>query len=327
MDQPLLDIRNLHVGFKAFRGFSDVLDGVDFQVWPGERVGLVGEMGCGKTTTMKAIMKLLDEPPAIINEGEIIFNNQDILKMKKNQIQELRKKRISMIFQDPMASLNPVFTIGNQLNDVIKYSKGFKGNWGRYKYKEEIIHVLNQVSLPDPNRIIHNYPIQLSGGMRQRISISMALVSSSELLIADEPGTALDVTIKDQVLKLLDTVTKKTGSSFILISHALGAVKNITDRTYVMYAGSMVETARTENLFSNPKHPYSIGLINSTPKLSGEGIGEGIPGRIPDYYNPPKGCRFHPRCKYVMDICINEKPLFSKINDQHNVACFLYKEN
>jgi len=326
MDQPLLDIRNLHVGFKIFRGFSDVLDGVDFQVWPGERVGLVGEMGCGKTTTMKAIMKLLDEPPAVITGGEILFHNKNILKMRKKQLQELRKKRISMIFQDPMASLNPVFTIGNQLSDVIKYSKGFKGNWGFNKYIEEVINVLNKVSLPDPNRIIHNYPIQLSGGMRQRISISMALVSSSELLIADEPGTALDVTIKDQVLKLLDTLTKKMGSSFILISHALGAVKNITDRTYVMYAGSMVETAKTEDLFHNPKHPYSIGLINSTPKLSGEGVGEGIPGRIPDYYNPPKGCRFNPRCSQVMDLCKKEKPKFFKYNNQHYVACYLYKD-
>ena len=227
MEQPLLDIRNLKLGFNVFNGYLDVLDGVDFKVWPGERVGLVGEMGCGKTTTMKAIMRLIEEPPGIIKEGEIFYKNKNILKMRKNEVYEIRRKEISMIFQDPMASLNPVFTIGQQLKDVIKYSKKSKRG---LQYKKEIIDILNQVSLPDPNRIIHNYPIQLSGGMRQRISIAMALVSSSELLIADEPGTALDVTIKDQVLRLLNKLTKGS-TSYILISHALGAVKKMTDRT------------------------------------------------------------------------------------------------
>jgi peptide/nickel transport system ATP-binding protein len=228
-----------------------------------------------------------------------------------------------MIFQDPTAALNPVFTIGEQLMDAIKYS-------GKSSSKKEIraraVQTLKDVALPDPERIMKNYPIQLSGGMRQRICIAMALVTGSELLIADEPTTSLDVTIQDQVLRLLEELVEERNTSTILITHTLGIVREWTDRVYVMYAGSMVEAAKTKGLFSNPLHPYTQGLMGAVPKLTGGGIAEGITGRIPDYLNPPAGCRFHPRCERAMPVCKKTRPPFFNVGDDHQVACFLYKE-
>ncbi|NQS88663.1 ABC transporter ATP-binding protein, partial [Patescibacteria group bacterium] len=257
MLMPLLEIKDLHVWFRVFKGFLKVLEGVNFVVWPGERVGLVGEMGCGKTTTMKAVMRILPMPPAIIPEGEILFKGKDILKMGRGELQEIRRKKISMIFQDPTAALNPVFKIGTQLRDTVRFARSSKRSIIKRDIRTRTMQVLKEVSLPDPERILENYPIQLSGGMRQRICISMALISTNELLIADEPGTSLDVTIKDQILRLLGGLVEKLGTSVILVSHALGAVRNMTDRVYVMYAGSMVEVAKTKALFANALHPYS----------------------------------------------------------------------
>jgi len=266
MPTPLLDIRDLHVWFRVFKGFLRVLDGINFAVWPGEKVGLVGEMGCGKTTTMKAIMRILPIPPATIRGGEILFGGKDILRMGQGQLQKIRREKISMIFQDPTAALNPVFKIGTQLQDVISCTSESERSLKNEDIKARTIQVLKEVSLPDPERMLENYPIQLSGGMRQRICISTALVSAKELLIADEPGTSLDVTIKDQILRLIGEIVEKRGTSVILISHALGAVRNMTDRVYVMYAGSMVEAAKTKDLFDNPLHPYSQGPICSDKK-------------------------------------------------------------
>jgi len=325
MPEPLLEIKDLHVWFKVFEGILKVLDGVNFTVHPGEKVGLVGEMGCGKTTTMKAIMRLLPMPPAIIPEGEILFKGKDILKMGQGELRQIRKKEISMIFQDPTAALNPVFTVGTQLQDAVRFAGKSEKNAEKEDIRARAIQVLKEVSLPDPERVLQNYPIQLSGGMRQRVCISMALVSTNELLIADEPGTSLDVTIKDQILRLLKELGEKRDTSIILISHALGAVRGMTDRLYVMYAGSMVEVAKTKDLFAHPLHPYSQGLLAATPRLTGGGIGEGIDGRIPEYINPPKGCRFHPRCKDAMPICKNKKPPFFKVDENHEVACFLFQ--
>jgi len=325
MPKPLLEIKDLHVWFKVFGGVLKVLDGVNFIVWPGEKVGLVGEMGRGKTTTMKAIMSLLPMPPAMVPRGEILFKGKDILQMRQAELQQIRKKDISMIFQDPTAALNPVFTIGTQLQDAVRFAEKSGRNTEKEDIRIRAIQVLKEVSLPDPERVLQNYPLQLSGGMRQRVCISMALVSTNELLIADEPGTSLDVTIQDQILRLLIELAEKRSTSIILISHALGAVRGMTDRLYVMYAGSMVEVAKTKDLFAHPLHPYSQGLLAATPRLTGGGIGEGIDGHIPEYISPPTGCRFHPRCKQAMPICKDKKPPLFKIGENHEVACFLFQ--
>jgi len=326
MQEPLLEIKDLNLDFKVFGGFLKVLNGVSFTVGTKEKVGLIGETGCGKTTTMKAIMRILGMTTARITRGEILFRGKDILKMNEAEVQKIRRKEISMIFQDPTAALNPVFSIGSQIKKIIKYSEENGKKLTKVEIKARAIEALREVALPDPERILESYPIQLSGGMRQRVCIAMAILSNLNLLIADEPGTSLDVTIKDQILHLLDDLVNKKRISVILISHALGMVKNITDKTYVMYAGSMVEVARTAEIFSNPLHPYSQDLIACVPKLTGEGISQGIPGHIPDYLNPPLGCRYHPRCKYVMPICKVKNPPFFKVNEIHQIACWLFEK-
>ena len=323
---PLLEIKDLHVHFAVYGGTLRVLDGVNFVVQSGQRVGLVGETGCGKTTTMKAILRILPTPPARIPQGEIYFKGQDVLKMGVGDLQQIRSEGISMIFQDPTAALNPVFTIGQQLEAVVKYSME-GGKLSRKEIRERALIPLREVSLPDPERMMDSYPIQLSGGMRQRVCIAMALVASRELLIADEPGTSLDVTIEDQILRLLRQLVEEKNVSVILITHTLGVVREMTDRVYVMYAGNMVEVADTQELFANPLHPYTHGLMAAVPRLTGGGVSDGIPGRIPDYANPPPGCRFHPRCEHALDICRQEKPAFYKANTDHEVACFLYRDD
>ena len=328
MSDMLVDIRDLHVHFSIYEGLTKVLNGVNFRVARGEKVGLIGEAGCGKTTTVKSIMKILQIPPAIIEGGEIILDGDDVLKMSQRELQMMRRKTVSMIFQDPTAALNPVFKVGGQIGDIIKFSQMALGEKVTKKdIKERTIKVLKEVQMPDPERIMNNYPIQLSGGMRQRICIAMALVSATNLLIADEPGTNLDVTIQDQVLRLLGDLVEDRGTSVILISHALGAVKGLVDRVYVMYAGSMLEVAMTEDLFSDPLHPYTKALFNAVPKLTGGGIPEGISGRIPNYLSPPQGCRFNPRCPHAMPQCLEDAPPFFDVGEGHEVACYLYGGN
>jgi peptide/nickel transport system ATP-binding protein len=320
----LLEVKNLSVEFKVYGGVLKVLDGVNFKINAGERVGLVGETGCGKTTTMKAILNILPVPPARLTGGDIFFKGQNINKMRANELRQVRGKGISMIFQDPTAALNPVFTVGTQLEAVIRQANPANRALSRKQIREKAVIPLKEVALADPERLLKSYPVQLSGGMRQRICIAMALATEPELLIADEPGTSLDVTIQDQVLRLLHNLVIKKNTSVILITHTLGIVREVTDRVYVMYAGNMVEVAPTKKLFTNPLHPYTRGLMESVPRLSGGGIAEGIPGRIPDYLSPPAGCRFHPRCVHVMDICRREKPPVYNVDDGHQVACFLY---
>ena len=321
--EPLLEIRDLKVHFDVYGGTLKVLDGVNFAVQKGQKVGLVGETGCGKTTTMKAILRILPMPPARIAGGEIHFKGQDILQMGQAELRKVRGEGISMIFQDPTAALNPVFTVGQQLSAVVKHSvEGRK--LSKKQIREQALIPLREVSLPDPERMLDSYPIQLSGGMRQRVCIAMALVASRELLIADEPGTSLDVTIEDQILRLLHRLVEEKDVSVVLITHTLGVVREITDRVYVMYAGNMVEVAQTQDLFANPLHPYTHGLMEAVPRLTGGGVSDGIPGRIPEYIDPPPGCRFHPRCPQAMDICRREKPAFNSLGDDHEVACFLY---
>jgi len=322
---PLLEIKNLHVHYAVYGGRLKVLDGVDFHMRTGEKVGLVGETGCGKTTMMKAILRVLPMPPAQIPQGEIYFNGRDIRKMSGNDLQRVRGRGISMIFQDPTAALNPVFSVGEQLGAVIQYSAERGKALSHQEIHQRAIAALQEVALADPERLLRSYPSQLSGGMRQRVCIGMALATRPQLLIADEPGTSLDVTIQDQVLRLLRTLVAEKDTSVILITHSLGIVREMTDRVYVMYAGDIVEVAVTPNLFANPLHPYTQGLISTVPRLTGGGIASGIPGRIPNYLTPPTGCRFHPRCPHVMDICRAEKPPAYRVDDDHEVACFLYR--
>jgi peptide/nickel transport system ATP-binding protein len=324
--RPLLEVKDLTVHFSVYGGDLKVLDGVNFHMYPGEKVGLVGETGCGKTTTMKAILRVLPSPPASIRRGEIFFNGQNVMRMKEEGLRQVRGRGISMIFQDPTAALNPVFSIGEQLEAVIKYSAPPGTTLTTEEIRRRAVNSLREVALADPERLLRSYPVQLSGGMRQRVCIGMALATNPKLLIADEPGTSLDVTIQDQVLRLLRTLVEEHNTSVILITHTLGIVRETTNRVYVMYAGSMVETAPTEKLFSQPLHPYTQGLISTVPRLTGGGIASGIPGRISDYRNPPAGCRFHPRCPHAMDICRKEKPPSYRIDADHEVACFLYRD-
>jgi peptide/nickel transport system ATP-binding protein len=323
----LLEIKELSVEFKVYGGILKVVDGIDFKVYTGEKVGLVGETGCGKTTTMKAILRILPMPPARITTGDIIFKDQNLTQMKEKEIRKVRGGGISMIFQDPTAALNPVFTIGQQMEPIIKNASPENKKLSKSELREKALIPLKEVALADPERMLDSYPIQLSGGMRQRICIGMALSTNPELLIADEPGTSLDVTIQAQVLKLLRELVTRKGSSIILITHTLGIVREMTDRVYVMYAGNMVEVAPTGKLFAEPLHPYTRGLMDAVPKLTGGGIASGIPGRIPSYRDPPPGCRFHPRCPHVMDICRHEKPPRYLIGEDHEVACFLYAQS
>lgn len=323
MQDVLLDVQDLVVHFRVYGGYLKVLDGVTLQVRSQEKVGLVGETGCGKTTTMKTIMGILPQPPGVIRGGRIFFRGQNVLSMRPQELERLRRSGISMIFQDPTAALNPVFTIGEQLEDAIRYALG---KTDHLSVRERAIEALRSVALPDPLRILESYPVQLSGGMRQRVCIALALASPKELLIADEPGTSLDVTIQDQILRLIHRLAEDRKMAVILISHSLGVIREWTERVYVMYAGTIVEEAATQELFAQPLHPYTKALIACVPKLTGEGIAEGIPGRIPDYFDPPSGCRFHPRCPYTMDVCRKEKPKLFAICENHRVACFLFGE-
>jgi peptide/nickel transport system ATP-binding protein len=319
----LIDIRDLHVHFKVYGGELRVLDGVDFHMRRGERVGLVGETGCGKTTTMKSILRVLPSPPALVPRGQIRFNGRDVLKMNTAELQQMRGSGISMIFQDPTAALNPVFTVGQQMEAVIQASLG-RQKRSRAEIHRRAVQSLQEVALADPERLLRSYPIQLSGGMRQRVCIGMALSTRPELLIADEPGTSLDVTIQDQVLRLLRTLVEEKNTSIILITHTLGIVREMTDRVYVMYAGNMVELASTETLFKRPLHPYTRGLMEAVPRLSGGGVSDGIPGRLPSYLSPPAGCRFQSRCPHAMEVCRNKKPPLVQMGEDQRVACFLY---
>jgi peptide/nickel transport system ATP-binding protein len=321
----LLEIKNLQVHFAVYGGRLRVLDGINMTVGAGEKVGLVGETGCGKTTTMKAVLRVLPMPPAKIPAGEIYFKGRDVLKMSPRDLQQVRGKGISMIFQDPTAALNPVFTVGQQLEAVIAQQGAHRAALSRREIHLRAVASLQEVALADPERLLNSYPVQLSGGMRQRICIGMALATGPALLIADEPGTSLDVTIQDQILRLLRALVVNKNTSVILITHTLGIVRELTDRVYVMYAGNVVETSGTPALFEKPLHPYTQGLMQTVPRLTGGGIASGIPGRIPEYLNPPAGCRFHPRCQHAMDICRTRKPAAVRVDEGHEVACFLYK--
>lgn len=330
----MLSIENLHVHFNVFEGVAKVLDGVNLTVKAGETVALVGETGCGKSVTAKTVIGVLPVPPGRIIDGKIFFKEYNLFEMAEVERHKIRGKKISMVFQDPMTFLNPVFKVGDQLTDIVKWQgrkrvgfiEYYKNRFDKVRNAEarqRAVDMLDKVKLPDPERIMDNYPVELSGGMRQRVLIAMALISEPEFLIADEPGTALDVTIQEQILLLLKERVQEQNISVLYITHDLGVAREVSQHIYVMYAGRIVESAPVETLFNDPKHPYTEGLLRSIPKLSG-GIAEGIRGRIPDYVNPPDGCRFHPRCDQKMPICSEVRPKDIQIKPGHHVACHLF---
>lgn len=325
MDGKVLNIEDLSIWYRTYRGYARVVDGIDMYVKKGEKVGLVGESGCGKTTTMKTVLQVLSRDISHVPNGKIEFNGQDILKMNRQQLYDLRRKGVSMISQSPMSALNPVFTIGQQLTDIIKYSGQY--DKASKKEQEEIARkAITDVMLSDAERIMDSYPHQLSGGMRQRICIASALVTSRDLLIADEPCTALDVTIQDQIHRMLRELVEQKQRSLIMITHSLGVARELVDRIYIMYGGNIVESCYTKDLFAGPLHPYTRGLLACMPRLAGGGLSAGIYGYVPDYVNPPKGCRFCPRCPNAKEICRQKKPPKTEAAPGHFVSCFLYTE-
>jgi peptide/nickel transport system ATP-binding protein len=324
--ERLLFLENLSISYKTYRGDAKVIDKVNLHVLPGEKVGLVGESGCGKTTAMKCVMRILDTDSVKIPSGKIWFKDKDILSMNREQLQRTRRNGISMISQSPMSALNPMFTVGSQLIDIIKYSDEYKGA-GNRELAEIATNAITSVMLPDAQRIMKSYPHQLSGGMRQRICIASSLVVPRDLLIADEPCTALDVTIQDQIHRMLRHLAEEKGRSLIMITHSLGVVRELVDRIYIMYGGTIVESCYTPDLFKEPSHPYTRGLMDCVPRLYGGGLSTGIYGYVPDYVNPPPGCRFSPRCSKATAICLNERPPFYEIGEGHGVACFLYGDD
>ncbi|MBL8197200.1 MAG: ABC transporter ATP-binding protein [Blastocatellia bacterium] len=314
----LLSVRNLKTYFYSEGAVVKAVDDVSFDLKRGETLGIVGESGSGKSVTNLSILRLIPYPPGKIVGGEVNFNGQDLMKLSENEIRKIRGKRIAMIFQDPMTSLNPFMKVGAQLTEITELHEGLSKAAARKK----AIEMLELVGISDAARRIDDYPHQFSGGMRQRVMIAMALSCKPELLIADEPTTALDVTIQAQILELIKDLKEKTGTSIILITHDLGLVAGMTDHIAVMYAGKIIEYAPTTELFSSPHHPYTQGLLKSVPDpLNQQEKLFQIPGLPPDLTNLPVGCPFSPRCAYVTDKC-KEFPPIKQINDQHFSVCW-----
>jgi oligopeptide/dipeptide ABC transporter ATP-binding protein len=319
---PLLEIKNLKVNFYTYEGVVEAVDIDNFKLFPREVVGLVGESGCGKTTASLTVIKLIPIPPGKIESGSIIFKGEDMLKKDELTMRNIRGKQISIIFQNPTTSLNPVFTCGEQITRVIMLHQKL----AKKEAEKKAIEAFNLVRLSDPVRIFKSYPHQLSVGMRQRVSIAIALSCSPDLLIADEPTTALDVTIQAQILKLMNELREEIGTTILYITHDLAVAAQVCDRIAVMYAGNIVEVGNVKNIYKKPKHPYTLSLMKSIPskEKKKEKMLPVIKGTVPTLINPPQGCRFHPRCDSCMEICKKEKPKVIEVEDQHWVSCFLY---
>ena len=316
----LLEIKDLRINFYTYRGIVKALNGVNLKIYQGEFFGLVGETGCGKSVTASGVLNLVQNPGKI-ERGEIIFKGRDLLKMSKEEIREkIRGKEITMIMQYPVSALNPVMNNGDQIAEGLIANK----NMSEREAKKRVIELLREVNIPEPEKIVRQYPHQLSGGMAQRVMIAMMLSTEPSLLIADEPTTALDVSIQAQVLSLLKDLISKHKATVLLITHDLSVVAETCDRVGVMYAGDMVEVGEVDQIINNPQHPYTKGLINAIPSDRRNELVE-IRGSVPDLVNPPSGCRFHPRCDYVRDLCKNEKPKVLQVEKDHMVACFLYE--
>jgi peptide/nickel transport system ATP-binding protein/oligopeptide transport system ATP-binding protein len=322
MKEALLTVEGLRVCFDTDDGPVTAADRVSFQIHPGEVLGLVGESGCGKTVTSLSIMRLISAPGRIA-EGKVLFEGKDLLALPEKEMQSIRGNKISMIFQEPMTSLNPVINIGDQIAESLVLHK----NLSKKKALDQAVKLLTDVSIPDPEVRIKDYPHQLSGGMRQRVMIAMAISCNPALLIADEPTTALDVTIQAQILELLERLRKEYNLSILLITHALGVVAEIADRVIVMYAGKVVEGAPVVELFANPYHPYTVGMLNSIPRMDANAQRDRlktIEGTVPNLLNLPEGCTFYDRCKDRMEVCTSKYPEYVQINSDHYVACYKY---
>ena len=320
---PLLEIENLSTFFHTEDNIVKSVRNVDLAIHKGETLALVGESGCGKSVTALSVMRLIPTPPGRFESGRILFKGQDLLQTSKAEMQNIRGNEISMIFQEPMTSLNPIFTIGNQIMEAIRLHQDKTESQAR----ELALQVLRQVAIPSPESRIDQYPHELSGGMKQRVMIAMAIVCRPALLIADEPTTALDVTIQAQILELLDQLRKETQMAILLITHNLGIVAQYADQVAVMYSGKVVESAPVEELFSSPVHPYTRGLLNSLPKDSPSTKLETIPGSVPHPAYLPEGCAFHPRCAEKLDKCMKMIPSLESIDsgNPHQTACWLYE--
>jgi oligopeptide transport system ATP-binding protein len=320
----LLEIKNLRTIFQTYAGQVSAINDVTISIGFGEAVGIVGESGSGKSVTMLSVMKLLSENGKV-SAGEIKFDGRDMAGLKEREIQAIRGNEIGMIFQDPMTSLNPVFTIGNQLVEAImKHNRKMPKKQAIAK----AIDMLKLVGMPSPEKRFHQYPHEFSGGMRQRVMIAIALSCEPKLLIADEPTTALDVTIQAQIIELMKELKDKINMSIILITHDLGLVADICERVIVMYGGTLVEQGFVEDIFYNPQHPYTVGLLNSIPRLNmGKERLKPVDGSPPDMINPPVGCPFTARCPHAMEICNLHKPAYEKVTEDHGAACWLlYKQ-
>lgn len=320
----ILQVNNLKTYFFTEQGIVKAVDDVSFSIERGQTVGLVGESGCGKSVTSLSILRLISFPPGKITGGEILYNGKDLLGLKQSHMRHIRGNDISMIFQEPMTSLNPVFTIGNQIIEAIVLHQKVS----KTEAKEKAIELLKLVSIPDPEKRIDEYPHNLSGGMRQRVMIAMALSTNPSILIADEPTTALDVTIQAQILELIEGVQNKYNLSIILITHDLSIIAEVADRVIVMYAGKIIEEGNVKNIFKNPAHPYTQGLISSVPRLDDEsrkGNLFTIKGMVPDPLNLPAGCYFEPRCTQKKPECSKIRPELKNIENDHKVRCLLYE--
>jgi len=322
-DDTLLDIRGLKTHFKTDDGMVQAVDGVDLRIMRGETVGVVGESGCGKTVTALSVLKLIAMPPGQIVSGRILWQGRDLVPLDPAAMSEIRSKEIAIVFQEPMTSLNPVYTVGYQIAEVVRLHEGLS----RKDATDRAVEMLKLVHIANAERRVNDYPHQFSGGMRQRVMIAMALACNPKLLIADEPTTALDVTIQAQILDLLQEMKSRLGMAMMLITHAMGVVAETAQRVVVMYAGLVVEEASVEELFENPRHPYTQGLLRSIPRVD-RAVGrkaklEAIAGVVPSLLGPPPGCRFAPRCRLVTDACRIAVPALREVAPGHKAACIL----
>ncbi|HOW49441.1 MAG TPA: ABC transporter ATP-binding protein [Rubrivivax sp.] len=320
---PLLEIQGLKTHFKTDDGWVHAVDGVDLSIDRGETVGVVGESGCGKSVTAKTVMKLIDMPPGRIAAGRVLWKGRDLVPLPPQAMRKIRAKEISIIFQEPMTSLNPVFTVGEQIAESLRLHEGLS----RRAALDRAVQMLQLVRIPTPERRVRDYPHQFSGGMRQRVMIAIALACKPQLVIADEPTTALDVTIQAQILELLARLKDEMGMAVMLITHAMGVVAEVAQRVVVMYAGKVVEEAPVKALFAHPRHPYTQGLIRSIPRIDLDATHktrlEAIPGTVPRLIDPPEGCRFAPRCKHAVPACLQATPPLRVAASGHRVACIL----